>query len=114
MVAQPVHADDEVAVVRPVRRVGARDELLGAVDGGALLPRCRCRFCPSRGGARSAGAGVALALPTATLLLSVRRTKPVVTTRSFASTPLLTTVWVSSCFCTAIGRIATVLSSLTT
>ena len=62
----------------------------------------------------SAGVGVALALPAATLLPSVRRTKPVVTTRSSASRPLLTTVWISSCFCTTIGRMATELSSLTT
>ena len=46
-------------------------------------------------------------MPTETLTPSVSRPKPVVTTRSGELTPLATTVTVSSCFCTVIGRIAT-------
>jgi len=60
------------------------------------------------------GAAVPAGAEIATLLPSVSRTKPVVTTRSGGSTPLSTTAWISSCWVTVTGRIETVLSSLTT
>src|SRR3974377_1206955 len=67
---------------------------------------------------RRRGRGVAASrsalLPMIPFVPSVSRTKPLVTTRSPTARPLLTTVCISSCFCTTIGRIAAVLSALTT